>query len=107
MRMHNPPHPGEALKEAIEAIPMSVTDFASHIGVSRAALSRVLNQRAGITPEMSLKITEAFGQPTGDLWFKMQAEHDFWKASQRKRKKVRELHWEGKQIPQPDSQQAA
>jgi addiction module HigA family antidote len=62
MRMHNPPHPGRIIKEAIEAIPMSVTGFAAHIGVSRVALSRVLNERAGVTPEMSIKISEAFGQ---------------------------------------------
>lgn len=97
MRMHNPPHPGRSLKEAIEAIPMTVTAFAKHIGVSRVALSRVINQQAGFTPEMSIRVSQAFGQGThGDTWFKMQNDHDFWKASQKKRKKVRELHWEGK-----------
>jgi addiction module HigA family antidote len=97
MRMHNPPHPGRALKEALEAIPMSVTAFAAHIGVSRVALSRVINQQAGFTPEMSIRVSQAFGQGThGDIWFKMQNTHDFWKASQKKRKKIRELTWEGK-----------
>jgi len=91
MRMHNPPHPGRIVKDAIEAIPMSVTAFAAHIGVSRVALSRVLNQRAGITPEMSLKISEAFGQGSSDIWFKMQNDHDFWHASQAKRRAVRPL----------------
>lgn len=96
MRMYNPPHPGKGLKEAIEAMPMSVTAFAAHIGVSRVALSRVLNQRAGITPDMSIRLSQAFGQGSGDIWFKMQNAYDFWKASQKKRKKVRELTWEGK-----------
>ncbi len=99
MRMHNPPHPGRMLKEGLEAIPMTVTQFAAHIGVSRVALSRVINERAGITPEMSIRLAQAFGQPTEDLWFKMQNKHDFWQASQKKRKKVRELHWEGKYVP--------
>lgn len=96
MRMYNPPHPGRILKEALEALPMSVTEFAAHIGVSRVALSRVLNQRAGFTPEMSIRVSQAFGQGQGDIWFKMQNKHDFWQVSQKKRKKIRELTWEGK-----------
>ena len=81
MRMHNPPHPGRIIKEAIAAIPMSVTACAAHIGASRVALSRVLNQKAGVTPEMSIKISEAFGQDTPEIWFKLQNDYDFWKAS--------------------------
>jgi len=91
MRMHNPPHPGGILKEALENVPITVTDFAAHIGVARATLSRVLNCRAGITPEMSIKISAAFGQPSADLWFRMQSTHDFWVASQAKRKSVKPL----------------
>lgn len=74
--MHNPPHPGRIIKEAIEASPMSVTGFAAHIGVSRVALSRVLNERAGVTPEMSIKISEAFGQNSPDIWFNLQNDFD-------------------------------
>lgn len=91
MRMHTPPHPGGILKEALESIPMSVTAFARHIGVSRVMLSRVINERAGFTPEMSIKISESFGQGQADIWFLMQNDHDFWKASRAKRKKVRPL----------------
>ena len=91
MRMYNPPHPGEILKEALENIPMTVSEFAAHIGVSRVTLSRVLNGRAAITPEMSIRISQAFGQPSSDIWFRMQNTHDFWLVSQAKRKKVRPL----------------
>ena len=93
MRMHNPPHPGRIIKEAIEAIPMSVTGFAEHIGVSRVALSRILNERAGITPEMSIKISEAFGQNSPDIWFNLQNDYDFWQASRARsgRRKVEPL----------------
>jgi antitoxin HigA-1 len=91
MRMYNPPHPGRIVKEAIENIPMSVTAFAAHIGVSRVTLSRVLNQHAGITPEMSIKLSQAFNQDAPDIWFKMQNDHDFWQASQAKRRIVRPL----------------
>ena len=89
--MYNPPHPGRILKDAIENIPMSVTAFADHIGVSRVTLSRVINCRAGITPEMSIKLSQAFGQPTSDIWFRIQGDYDFWQASRAKRKKVRPI----------------
>jgi addiction module HigA family antidote len=93
MRMHNPPHPGSIIKEAIQAIPISVTAFAAHIGVSRVALSRVLNQKAGVTPEMSIRISEAFGQDSPDIWFNLQNDYDFWQVTSAKsrRKKVEPL----------------
>jgi addiction module HigA family antidote len=93
MRMHNPPHPGRIIKDAIEALSMTVTAFAAHIGVSRVALSRVLNEKAAVTPEMSIRISEAFGQDSPDIWFNMQNDHDFWRASQAKtpRRKVKPL----------------
>jgi antitoxin HigA-1 len=93
MQMHNPPHPGRIIKEAVEALPMSVTAFAAHIGVSRVALSRVLNEKAGVTPEMSIKISEAFGQGSPDIWFKLQNDFDFWQAVHAKgrRKKIAPL----------------
>lgn len=91
MQMYNPPHPGRILKDALENIPMSVTAFAAHIGVSRVALSRVINERAGITPEMSIKLSQAFGQPTSDIWFRIQGDYDFWQASRAKRKKIRPI----------------
>ncbi len=91
MQMFNPPHPGRIVKDALSAIPMSVTAFAAHIGVSRVTLSRVLNERAGITAEMSIKLSQAFGQGQPDLWFKMQNDYDFWQASQGRRRSVRPL----------------
>jgi addiction module HigA family antidote len=91
MQMFNPPHPGGIVKRELAELSCSITKFAAHIGVSRVALSRVLNGRAGITPLMSLKFSEAFGQGSSDIWFRMQNEYDFWQASQAKRKKVRPL----------------
>ncbi len=98
MQMHNPPHPGRILKEALEHVPITVTDFAAHLGVSRVALSRVLNCRAGITPAMSIKISQAFGQNQPDLWFNVQNAHDFWQASQVKQRKVRPLKFSSDEI---------
>ncbi len=89
MRMHNPPHPGRQIKEALAELKMTVTEFADHIGVSRVTLSRVVNQKAGITAAMSIKLSQAFGQGQPDIWFRMQGTHDFWIASQAKAKAVK------------------
>ena len=90
-RMYNPPHPGRQLKDGIAELKMTVTEFADHIGVSRVTLSRVVNQKAGITPIMSIKLSQAFGQHQPDIWFRMQSTHDFWIASQEKRKVIKPL----------------
>jgi addiction module HigA family antidote len=88
MKMHNPPHPGRALREYLGE--QSVTVVAAHLGVSRVALSRVLNGKAAVSAEMSIKLGQALGT-SPDLWFKMQNAYDFWQASQAKRKKVQRL----------------
>ena|SRR5271157_965932 len=61
-RIHSPSHLGGIIKEAIQAIPMSVIGFAAHSRVSRVTLFRVLNETAGVMPEMSINISEAFGR---------------------------------------------
>lgn len=62
MIQHNPPHPGEVLKDGVfESSTLTVTDFAKQIGVTRAALSRVLNGKAAISPDMALRIADALG----------------------------------------------
>ena len=88
--MHTPSFRG-IIKEALDAVPMSVTAFAKHIGVSRVALSRVLNEQAAVTPEMSIRISQAFGQQQDDIWSKVQSDYDFWQALQKKRKKIAPL----------------
>jgi len=88
MTMYNPAHPGQVLTDYLEG--RSVTEVARHIGVSRVSLSRILNEQAGISAEMSLKLSEALGT-SPDFWFKMQAQYDFWQASRKRRKKVAPL----------------
>jgi addiction module HigA family antidote len=85
MRMHNPPHPGRVLREYLGT--MSVTNTARHLGVTRAALSRILNGSAGISAAMALKLSDALGT-SPDLWLGMQAQFDLWRASQRRHKRV-------------------
>lgn len=88
MSMHNPPHPGEILKEdVLPELGLTVGQFAAHLGISRPHLSKVLNGRAGITAEMDLKLSEALGQPPG-LWLRMQATYDLWQAEQQPRQHV-------------------
>ncbi len=88
MRMHNPPHPGRVLREYLGT--MSVTNTARHLGVTRVALSRILNGSAGISAAMALKLSDALGT-SPELWIGMQTQYDLWRASQRQHKRVRPI----------------
>jgi addiction module HigA family antidote len=83
-QMHNPPHPGETLRDdVLPALGLTVTDAADALGVTRAALSRVLNGRAGISPEMALRLERWLGVEHGgraSVWLGMQAAYDLWQA---------------------------
>jgi addiction module HigA family antidote len=88
MRMHNPAHPGEILREHIGAMP--VTRLASHLGVSRVTLSRLLNGTSGVSAEMALRLSEALGT-SPELWLNLQTQFDLWQASRVRRRKVARL----------------
>jgi addiction module HigA family antidote len=88
MQMFNPSHPGRILAYYLEG--RSVTEVARHMGVTRPALSRVLNGKAAVSAEMALRIAEAFSTDP-ELWLRLQAQRDLWVASQKKRKKVKPL----------------
>ncbi|MBZ5510505.1 MAG: HigA family addiction module antidote protein [Acidobacteriia bacterium] len=88
MRMYNPPHPGSVLRDYLQGV--SVTNAARHLGVTRVALSRILNGSAGISADMALRLSDALGT-SPDLWSGMQAQYDLWQASRKKRKKVGRL----------------
>ena len=94
-RMYNPPHPGETLREdVLPALGLSVTDAAEHLGVTRAALSRVLNGRAAISPEMALRLELWLGIEHGgraDTWVAQQAAYDLWKVRKAGKPKVKAL----------------
>ena len=78
--MHNPAHPGEVLREYLPDN-MSVTDIAQRLGVTRQALSARLNQRAGLSAGMALRLEAALGVDAG-FWMRIQAAHDLWRARQ-------------------------
>ena len=83
-RMRNPPHPGEALREdVLPALGLNVTEAAEQLGVTRAALSRVLNGRASISPEMALRLEGWLGKDRGgsaDAFLAEQVAYDLWRA---------------------------
>ena len=80
--MHNPPHPGEILRElCIEPLEITVTEAAAGLGVSRKTLSAILNGRAGISPEMAIRLGKAFGT-SAESWLNQQIQYDLWVAEQ-------------------------
>ncbi len=82
MEMYNPPHPGEILKEEyIKPLHLSITEAALKLGVSRKALSDVVNEKAGISSVMALRLSKAFNT-TPELWLGMQLDYDLWQAKQ-------------------------
>ncbi len=84
MTMHNPPHPGSILREDIlPELNLSVTEAARQLGVSRVTLSRVINEKAAVSPEMALKIEKWLGVNNGgraELWAGMQLDYDMYNA---------------------------
>ena len=83
MPMKNPPHPGRIVRqECLEPLGLSVTDAAKALGVSRNALSELVNERRGVSPEMAIRLDKAFGGGA-DSWHMMQANYDMAQAMKR------------------------
>ncbi len=80
MRMNNPAHPGLILREYLGDL--TVTEAASRLKVTRAALSRILNGSAGISADMALHLKEALGT-SAEMWVRMQGQYDLWQAEQK------------------------
>lgn len=95
MLMHNPPHPGATLREdVLPALGLSVTEAAGALGVTRVALSRVLNERAAISPEMALRIEKWLGPENGGdaaVWIAQQSAYDLWHARKAAAAKIRQI----------------
>jgi addiction module HigA family antidote len=87
--MHNPAHPGEVLREFLPRH-LAIGEIASRLGVSRQALSALLNGRAGVSAEMALRLEAALGT-SAEMWVQMQADHDLWQARRHGRPKVRRI----------------
>ena len=82
MLMHNPPHPGEIIKElCLEPLELSVTEAAEALGVSRKTLSSIINGKSGISPEMAVRLSIAF-DTSSESWLNQQTQYDLWQAEQ-------------------------
>jgi addiction module HigA family antidote len=89
--MYNPPHPGEVLQDTVLAERrITVSEFARKLGVSRVALSRVVNARAAVSADMALRLAAALGG-SAESWLQMQAAYDLWQAAKRRRPKIQLL----------------
>jgi addiction module HigA family antidote len=81
IRKRAPAHPGRIIKnQHLEPLSMTITDLANVLGVSRKTLSKIVNERASITPDMALRLSRAF-DTSPDLWLNLQKNYDLWYAS--------------------------
>ncbi|MEW6167127.1 MAG: HigA family addiction module antitoxin [Pseudomonadota bacterium] len=88
-RMHQPAHPGDILKQdVLPELGITVTEAAAQLGVTRVALSRVVNAQAAISADMALRLGDWLGNGA-EIWLRMQAAYDLWQAAQRPRPKIR------------------
>jgi len=89
--MHNPAHPGEILRDTVLAEGrITIAEFARRLGVSRVALSRVVNARAAVSADMALRLAAALGV-SAESWLRMQVTYDLWHAAKKRRPKVAPL----------------
>lgn len=88
-RMHNPPHPGEVLREWIPE-GMTVSAAADALQVSRVTLSKVLNGKSGITAGMALRLSTWLAT-TPEVWLGMQTQFDLWQAEKEPSPKIKPL----------------
>ena len=83
MAMHDPPHPGGIVRrQCLQPLGLSVTRAAEGLGVTRQALSDLVNERRGISTEMAIRLSKAFGS-TPETWLGMQMAYDLWQARER------------------------
>lgn len=82
MMMHNLKHPGKIIKEFfINPLGLSVTETAKALGVSRKALSSIINGKSGISPDMAVRLSIAF-DTSSEGWLNQQSQYDLWQAEQ-------------------------
>ena len=83
MLMHDPPHPGPFIRrQCLEPLGLTVTEAAKGLAVSRNTLSMLLNGRLGISPEMAIRLSKAFGG-SPESWLQQQMQYDLWQAQKR------------------------
>ena len=88
--MHNPAHPGEIVQEYMEGLGLTVSALAAHLKITRANLSRMIHGKTGVSAEMALRLSEAFGT-SPQVWIRLQANYDLAKAMRKRRFKIARL----------------
>ena len=88
--MYNPAHPGEIVQEYMEGLNLTVSALAAHLKITRANLSRLIHGKTGVSAEMALRLSEAFGT-SPQVWIRMQANYDLAKAMRKRRVKIARL----------------
>lgn len=92
MNMYNPPHPGKILRDTlIDESKLTVTMAASLLGISRASMSKLINCRSGISPEMAVRLSIALNT-SSEMWLNMQKSYDLWEAEKLRKKLVKHVH---------------
>lgn len=87
--MHNPPHPGETLKEdVLPALGLTVTQAAEQLGVARVTLSRMINGRAAISADMAIRLAQWLGG-SAEIWLRLQLQYDLWHAEKNSKIKIK------------------
>ena len=88
-RMFNPPHPASIMREdVLPELGLTVTEAARQLGISRVQLSRVLNERAGISPDLAMRLEQWLGGPSAESWLHMQVGYDLRQAEQKGRQNI-------------------
>ena len=88
--MYNPAHPGEIVQEYMEGLDLTVSALAEHLKITRANLSRMIHGKTGVSAEMALRLSEAFGT-SPQVWIRMQANYDLAKDVRKRRVKIARL----------------
>jgi addiction module HigA family antidote len=88
--MRNPAHPGEIIQEYVEDLGLTVTALAAHLKITRANLSRMIHGKTGVSAEMAVRLSEAFGT-SPEVWIRLQANCDLAKSLRNRRVKIARL----------------
>jgi addiction module HigA family antidote len=89
----DPPHPGEYMREdVLPALGMTIKDLAAHLGVSRVALSELVNEKRSVSIEMAQRLGKALGNGSR-FWLALQVQYDFWHAERATKISVKPLKW--------------
>lgn len=88
MKMYNPAHPGKVLKEFIADF--TITEIAQRLGITRVMLSRIINEKAPITPDMAIRLSQLL-ETSSAFWLNLQSQYDIWQLEQQPRFEVKPL----------------